>query len=179
MGNADSADVLVVGAGVVGLSVARALALHGLEVIAIERHKRVGEETSSRNSGVIHSGIYYPTGSAKARLCVRGRELLYAYCAEKGISYQRCGKIILAQEGEVAKLRDLSQRAAANGVGDLTSLDATEVRELEAADPLCCGAPVSQHWHHRRTRVHDRLAWRSGSRGWLVGVRYRVDRRQE
>ena len=180
MGNADSADVLVVGAGVVGLSVARALALHGLEVIAIERHKRVGEETSSRNSGVIHSGIYYPTGSAKARLCVRGRELLYAYCAEKGISYQRCGKIILAQEGEVAKLRDLSQRAAANGVGDLTSLDATEVRELEAqircAAGLLCPSTGIIDVHEFMTALHGDLEAAGGS---LVFDTELIDARNE
>src|SRR4030095_762470 len=131
MRHADSAEVLVVGAGVVGLSVARALALTGLEVIVIERHRRVGEETSSRNSGVIHSGIYYPTGSAKARLCVRGRDLLYAYCVEKGIAHQRCGKIIVAQEGEVSKLEQLAERAAANGVIDLAALDERAVRDLE------------------------------------------------
>ena len=180
MRNADSADVLVVGAGVVGLSVARALALHGLDVIAIERHKRVGEETSSRNSGVIHSGIYYPTGSAKARLCVRGRELLYAYCAEKGISYQRCGKIILAQEGEVAKLRDLSQRAAANGVGDLTSLDATEVRELEpqirCAAGLLCPSTGIIDVHEFMTALHGDLEAAGGS---LVFDTELIDARSE
>src|SRR5882672_712884 len=127
----DSTDVLVVGAGVVGLSVARALARRGLEVILVERHRRVGEETSSRNSGVIHSGIYYPTASAKARLCVRGRDLLYRYCEDKGIAHRRCGKIIVAQASETEKLRGLWQQARANGVTDLAWLDAAQVRELE------------------------------------------------
>jgi L-2-hydroxyglutarate oxidase LhgO len=167
MRNADSADVLVVGAGVVGLSVARALALRGLEVIAIERHKRVGEETSSRNSGVIHSGIYYPTGSAKARLCVRGRELLYAYCAEKGIAHRRCGKVIVAQGEEVDKLRELAQRAQANGVIDLTWLDPAQVRELEP-EVRCAAGLLSPSTgivdvHEFMTALHGDLERANGS----------------
>jgi L-2-hydroxyglutarate oxidase LhgO len=169
MRSTDSTDVLVVGGGVVGLSVARALALKGLEVILIERHRRVGEETSSRNSGVIHSGIYYPTGSAKARLCVRGRDLLYAYCAEKGIAHQRCGKVIVAQESEVEKLRDLAQRASANGVTDLTSLDQRQVRELEphvrCAAGLLCPSTGILDVHELMTALHGDL---ESARGLLV-----------
>ncbi len=97
----DSVDAVVVGAGVVGLAIGRALARSGRSVIVIEKNRHIGEETSSRNSGVIHSGIYYPTGSLKAQLCVRGRELLYAYCEEKGIAHLRCGKVIVAQEREL------------------------------------------------------------------------------
>jgi L-2-hydroxyglutarate oxidase LhgO len=167
MRNANSADVLVVGAGVVGLSVARALALRGLDVIVIERHRRVGEETSSRNSGVIHSGIYYPTGSAKARLCVRGRELLYAYCLEKGISYQQCGKIVVAQESEVSKLQELAQRAAANGVLDLKSLNATQVREIEpqirCTAGLLCPSTGIIDVHEFMTALHGDLESAGGS----------------
>jgi L-2-hydroxyglutarate oxidase LhgO len=167
MRNADSADVLVVGAGVVGLSVARALALTGLEVIVIERHRRVGEETSSRNSGVIHSGIYYPTGSAKARLCVRGRDLLYAYCVEKGIAHQRCGKIIVAQESEVSKLEQLAQRAAANGVTDLAALDERQVHDLEphirCAAGLLCPSTGIIDVHEFMTALHGDLESAGGS----------------
>lgn len=142
MSNADTAEVVVAGAGVVGLAVARALALAGREVIVVERNRRIGEETSSRNSGVIHSGIYYPTGSRKAVLCVRGRALLYAYCAEKGIAHRRCGKIVVGQSAETGQLQALWRRAAANGVTDLEWLDADQVRDLEpqvrAAAGLYC-----------------------------------------
>ncbi|HEX4972795.1 MAG TPA: NAD(P)/FAD-dependent oxidoreductase [Steroidobacteraceae bacterium] len=127
----DATDVVVVGAGVVGLAVARALAQRGLETLVLERHERPGQETTSRNSGVIHSGIYYPTGSLKARLCVRGRQRLYEFCEQRGIPHQRCGKLIVAPEAQVAALRSLHERAIANGVDDLTLLDAAQVRELE------------------------------------------------
>ena len=85
-------DCLVIGAGVVGLAIARALARQGREVMVLEAENAIGTQTSARNSEVIHAGIYYPTGSLKAQLCVRGRELLYAYCAERGIAHRRCGK---------------------------------------------------------------------------------------
>ena len=127
----DAAEVVVIGAGVVGLAIARSLAQHGLETLVIERHSRPGEETTSRNSGVIHSGIYYPTGSLKARLCVRGRDLLYDFCAGRGVQHQRCGKIIVAGESEVSGLRALHAQAIANGVTDLVELSAAEVRQLE------------------------------------------------
>lgn len=102
-----------------------------METLVLERHSRPGEETTSRNSGVIHSGIYYPTGSLKARLCVRGRDMLYRYCEERGIGHQRCGKIIVAGESQVSGLRALHERAIANGVTDLTMLDAEQVKQLE------------------------------------------------
>jgi L-2-hydroxyglutarate oxidase LhgO len=126
-----SVDVVVVGAGVVGLAVARALALARHEVLVLEQHSRIGQETSSRNSGVIHSGIYYPTGSLKARLCVRGREILYSYCDARSIAYRRCGKIIVATAEQVPALQALQQKAIANGVDDLCWLTAEEVRALE------------------------------------------------
>lgn len=127
----DSVEVLVVGAGVVGLAIARALAQQGLETLVLERNSRPGQETTSRNSGVIHSGLYYPTGSLKARLCVRGRDLLYAFCAARGIAHQRCGKIIVAAESQAAALGALHERGIANGVTDLVALNAVQVRELE------------------------------------------------
>ena len=92
----DQVDCVVIGAGVVGLAVARALALRGREVMVLEAADAIGTGTSSRNSEVIHAGIYYPQGSLKARLCVEGKALLYAYCAERGIGHCRCGKLIVA-----------------------------------------------------------------------------------
>ena len=127
----DTTDAIVVGAGVVGLAVARALSARGLETLVIERHPRAGSETSSRNSGVIHSGIYYPPGSLKARLCVRGRDLLYGYCQERGIAHQRCGKLIVAGEAQVDALRALHARGIQNGVSDLQLLTAAEANRLE------------------------------------------------
>ena len=110
-------DTVVVGAGVVGLACARALAKAGTEVLVLEAEDRAGEGISSRNSGVIHAGMYYPTGSLKARCCVRGLELLYAYCAERGIAHRRSGKLIVAtREQDLPGLRKIEAQAAANGV---------------------------------------------------------------
>ncbi|HKU15991.1 MAG TPA: NAD(P)/FAD-dependent oxidoreductase [Steroidobacteraceae bacterium] len=127
----EATQVVVVGAGIVGLAIARALARQGLETLVLEQHPRPGQETTSRNSGVIHSGIYYPTGSLKARSCVRGRTMLYEFCERRGVAYQRCGKLIVATEAQVAGLRVLEQRALANGVTDLVRLDAAQVAKLE------------------------------------------------
>jgi L-2-hydroxyglutarate oxidase LhgO len=124
-------DVMVIGAGVVGLAVARALAATGNEVIVVERNARIGEETSSRNSGVIHSGIYYRKDSLKARLCVAGNKQLYEYCRSRGIAHLRCGKLIVAQAAQIPALHDLQARAAVNGVNDLEWLGSDEVRALE------------------------------------------------
>lgn len=129
----DQADALIVGAGVVGLACARAIAQRRSSVVVAERHPRPGQETSSRNSGVIHSGIYYPTGSLKAKLCVAGRDRLYSYCRERDIAHRRCGKLIVAQAMEVEKLRALRQKAIANGVHDVELLTAADARTLEPA----------------------------------------------
>lgn len=127
-------DVAVIGAGVVGLSVARALSLAGREVVVLEAGTSIGQHASSRNSEVIHAGIYYPTGSLKARWCVRGRALLYAYCAARGIAHRRIGKLLVATcEQEVPALRELAARARANGVTDLQWLDAAACARLEPA----------------------------------------------
>lgn len=138
----DSTEVVVIGAGVVGLAIGRALAKRGFETLVLEQHSRPGQETTSRNSGVIHSGIYYPTGSLKARLCVRGRDLLYEYCDLRGIAHRRCGKLIVAGESQVAGLRALEERAIANGVTDLAWLDAAQVAKLEP-DVRCAAALLS------------------------------------
>jgi L-2-hydroxyglutarate oxidase LhgO len=136
-------DCVVAGAGVVGLAVARALALAGREVVVAEKAPAIGTETSSRNSEVVHSGIYYDRGSLKARLCVRGRELLYAYCAEKGIAHRRIGKFIFAATpGEVGRLRALAGRGRENGVADLRWMEPEEARTLEPALP-CLAALFS------------------------------------
>jgi L-2-hydroxyglutarate oxidase LhgO len=138
----DAIEAVVIGAGVVGLAIAREFASRGLQTLVLEQHPRPGQETSSRNSGVIHSGIYYPTGSLKARLCVRGRELLYEFCQARGIAHRRCGKIIVAGDAQVPALQALQARAIANGVLDLLTLDADQITRLEpqvrcAAGLLC------------------------------------------
>jgi L-2-hydroxyglutarate oxidase LhgO len=130
----ENVDCVVVGAGVVGLAVARALALQGREVMVLEAADAIGTGTSSRNSEVIHAGLYYATGSLKAQLCVQGRELLYAYCAERGVPHRRCGKLIVATApGQVPALQGIQARARANGVTDLQWLDAAAAQALEPA----------------------------------------------
>lgn len=129
----ETVEAIVVGAGVVGLAVARALALTGREVLILEALERFGTQTSSRNSEVIHAGLYYPTGSLKAELCVRGKELLYRYCTERGIAHRRIGKVLVAcDESELPALAGYAKRSAANGV-PLQPLAAAEVRRLEPA----------------------------------------------
>ena len=126
------ADVAVVGAGVVGLAVARALALGGREVFILERERSVGQHTSSRNSEVVHAGIYYPPGSLKARLCVRGRRMLYEYCEERGIPHARVGKLVVAStESELPGLERLLTNARACAVDDLQRLGPEDIRRLE------------------------------------------------
>lgn len=113
----DQVEAVVIGAGVVGLAVARALAREGREVLVLEAEGGIGQGVSSRNSEVIHAGLYYAPGSLKARLCVRGKELLYALCESHGVPHRRCGKLTVANsEDEVRALRGLQDRASANGV---------------------------------------------------------------
>ena len=128
----DQVDAVVIGAGVVGLAVARALALQGREVWVLEAASAIGTGTSSRNSEVIHAGIYYPQGSLKARLCVEGRALLYAYAAERGIPHRRCGKLLVAtRPAQVEQLRAIIAKAAANGAADLVMLTREQALALE------------------------------------------------
>ena len=125
-------DCVVVGAGVIGLACARALAQAGREVIVLEAASAFGTVTSARNSEVIHAGIYYPTGSLRASLCVRGKVTLYDYCASHGVNHRRCGKLIVAQnDAEAAQLEVIEQRALANGVRDLKQLSRDEALALE------------------------------------------------
>lgn len=125
-------DCLVIGAGVVGLACAVALAESGRSVIVVEAAERAGEGVSSRNSGVIHAGLYYPTGSLKARLCVRGKDLLYAFCAAHRVPHQRTGKWVVALHAEqMPDLHALVARAEANGLGRLQILDLAALRRAE------------------------------------------------
>jgi L-2-hydroxyglutarate oxidase LhgO len=124
----------VIGAGVVGLAVARALARAGQDVIVVEAESAIGTGVSSRSSEVIHAGIYYPTSLTKTRLCVEGKAMLYEFCLEYGVPHKRCGKLIVAaDEAEATKLAALEAQAKANGVDDLIWLTAPEARALEPA----------------------------------------------
>ncbi|HEV7914873.1 MAG TPA: NAD(P)/FAD-dependent oxidoreductase [Albitalea sp.] len=130
----DQVDAVVIGAGVVGLAVGRALARRGLETIVLEAANAIGTGTSSRNSEVIHAGLYYPTGSLKARLCVQGRERLYAYCEAHGVEHRRCGKLIVASgAAQHARLDRIEAQAIANGVTDVRRLSGAQARALEPA----------------------------------------------
>ena len=136
---ADRVECVVAGAGIIGLAIARALALQGREVMVLEQERVIGAHTSSRNSEVIHAGLYYPKNSLKARFCVEGKKRLYAYCAERGIAAKRIGKLVVAvDEREAASLAGLMAKAAANGVGDLELLSGQATRALEPE--LSCAA---------------------------------------
>ncbi len=125
-------DSIVIGAGVVGLAVARHLALSGREVLVLERHRLVGQEISTRNSEVIHAGIYYPAGSLKARLCVKGRNMLYQYCASRNVAHQRVGKLIVAADATQAiALEAIYRKGQENGVSDLQYLAQDELQQME------------------------------------------------
>lgn len=125
-------DVAVVGGGVAGLACARAIAQRGSTVVVLERERRFGPGTSTHNSGVIHAGLYYPPGTLKARLCVRGRDLLYEFCEKRHVPYRRSGKLVVAvDQHEVAELEALKVNAEANGVANLLLIDSNEVRARE------------------------------------------------
>ena len=130
----ETLDCAVIGAGVVGLAIARKLAKDGREVVILEAEDAFGTHTSARNSEVIHAGIYYASGSMKAKLCVPGRQALYQYCAEHGVHHQRIGKVIVAcDDSEIAGLKKYKAQAEANGVDDLRMLGAAELAEMEPA----------------------------------------------
>lgn len=146
----DKVDCVVIGAGVVGLAVGRALALKGREVLVLEAADAIGTQTSSRNSEVIHAGLYYPTGSLKAQLCVRGRDMLYAYCAERAVPFRRCGKLLVAtSDAQLPGLESIRARALANGVPELQWLTREEAQALEPA--LQCVAAL----HSPNTGIVD------------------------
>jgi len=136
----EQVDCVVIGAGVVGLAIARAAALAGREVIVLEAAEAIGTHTSSSNSEVIHAGLYYPKGSLKARFCVEGKELLYRFCAERGVPHERIGKVVVAaDESEVGAVKSYVAKAEANGVTDLRWLSSTELREMEPAVTCVAG----------------------------------------
>jgi len=131
---------MVVGAGVAGLAVGRALAMQGVETLVLEAEQAIGTGISSRNSEVIHAGLYYPAGSLKARLCVQGKQQLYAFCESHGVEHRRCGKLLVAtDDGQLADLDGLKAKAIANGVHDLVRLDAAAARAMEP-QLVCVGA---------------------------------------
>ncbi len=134
-------ETVVIGAGVVGLAIGHALSLRGQEVMVLEQHGLIGSETSSRNSEVIHAGIYYPTGSIRARTCVAGKERLYRFCADNGVAHKRIGKLLVATaESQLPKLEAIRKTAIANGVTDLVPLTGTEARAMEPE--LACVAAL-------------------------------------
>ncbi len=136
-------ETVVIGGGVVGLAIARALATAGQEVTLLEQNGGLGQETSSRNSGVIHAGIYYPPGSLRARLCVDGKQLLYPFLERNGVPHRRLGKLLLAtSEADLPKLASYAETAKVNGVHDLQPLTASEARELEP-EVSCIAALLS------------------------------------
>ena len=137
----DKVECVVIGAGVIGLAIARRLAQAGREVIVLEAAEGIGTVTSSRNSEVIHAGIYYPAGSLMARMCVSGKRALYEYCREHGIPHRNCGKLIVATTPrETEKLQSIRAHAEANGVLDLQTLSRDAARQLEPA--LNCDAAL-------------------------------------
>jgi len=129
---AERIDCAVIGAGVIGLAIARRLAMSGREVVILEAEDAFGTHTSARNSEVIHGGIYYPTGSLKARLCVSGKKALYQYCAEHNVNHQRIGKVIVAtDETQIEGLKKYRQQGEINGLDDLKWLARDELAALE------------------------------------------------
>jgi L-2-hydroxyglutarate oxidase LhgO len=149
----DDVQVVVIGAGVIGLAVARQVALSGREVLILEAAERFGSGASSRNSEVIHAGIYYPAGSLKARLCVSGRELLYEYCRVHAIGHRRCGKLIVAATpAQLTRLEEVRAAARANGV----ALERLTAREAQSLEPqLACAAAL----HSPLTGIVDAHAY--------------------
>ena len=147
-------DTIIIGAGVVGLAVSRAVALSGRSVIVIEAAEAIGTETSSRNSEVIHAGLYYPEGSLKARLCVAGRRLLYGFCDGHHIPYRRCGKLIVANDSsELSAISGVHRKGLANGVGDLVFISGELAQRMEPA--LSCIAAL----HSPSTGILDSHAF--------------------
>ena len=166
----DEVECIVVGAGVVGLAIARRLAQDGREVIVIEAEDAIGTQTSSRNSEVIHAGIYYKAGSLMAQFCVAGKRALYNYCRDHGVDQRNCGKLIVATTPhESEKLAAIRAHAAANGVDDLTALSRRGSAHAGAGAGLRRGFAIAVHRHHRQSRLHAGAARRC--RGRWRGVR--------
>src|SRR6476469_8947571 len=157
-------QVLVIGAGVVGLAVGRAAARDGHEVIVAEQTKGIGNGVSSRNSEVIHGGRYYPTGSLRAYHCPRGRRLMYESCASHGVPHRKCGKLIVATEdGEVGKMAAILKQGEINGVADFKMIDVAAARAMEPA--LHCVAAL----HSPETGIIDSHSFMRALQGDLEG----------
>ncbi len=160
-------ETIVVGAGVVGLAVASQLAAAGQEVMVLEQHELIGSETSSRNSEVIHAGIYYPTGSLRATLCVRGKHLMYQFCRENGVAHQAITKLLIATaDDQLPKLKALAETAARNGVTDLQPMSGADARALEP-ELFCVAALLSPSTgivdsHGFMTALEGHIASRGG-----------------
>jgi L-2-hydroxyglutarate oxidase LhgO len=172
----DDVDVVVVGAGVVGLAIARALAARGRETFVLESAARFGTGASSRNSEVIHAGLYYPPGSLKARLCVAGREQLYEFCRTRAIAHRRCGKLVVAvEEAEVARLSGIAATARTNGA-EVELLERAAAQSLEPE--LFCAAAL----HSPSTGIIDAHAYmlallaEAQAHGATLACRHRVTR---
>jgi L-2-hydroxyglutarate oxidase LhgO len=155
-------QVLVIGAGVIGLAVGRAAARKGHEVVVAEAEAAIGTGTSSRNSEVIHGGLYYPAGSVRARHCVQGRRMLYEFCATHGLPHRKCGKLIVAANAaEIAKIESLAAQGAANGVEGLELIGGNAARAMEP-ELVCAGA-----LHSPQTGIIDSHAYMLALRGEL------------
>src|SRR5215471_10606996 len=155
-------QILVIGAGVVGLAVARQAALAGHDVIVAEATAGIGNSVSSRNSEVIHGGMYYPTGSLRARHCTRGRRILYEFCASHGVPHRRCGKLIVAtNDAEAGKIASIQKQGETNGVEGLELIGGNAARDLEPA--LSCIAAV----HSPETGIIDSHAFMLALQGEL------------
>src|SRR6476659_159754 len=170
-------QVLVVGAGVVGLAIARAAALKGHEVIVAEATKGIGNGVSSRNSEVIHGGMYYPTGSLRAFHCPRGRRMMYEFCASHGVPHRKCGKLIVATEdAEVAKMEAILKQGIENGVEGFTRIDGAAARAMEPA--LNCVAAL----HSPETGIVDSHSFMRAlqgdleDRGGAIAFNTRIER---
>jgi L-2-hydroxyglutarate oxidase LhgO len=170
-------QILIVGAGVVGLAVARAAALAGHEVIVAEATRGIGNGVSSRNSEVVHGGMYYPTGSLRAHHCPRGRRMLYEFCASHGVPHRKCGKLIVATEdGEVAKMEAILKQGTINGVEDFVMIDGGAARALEPA--LNCVAAL----HSPQTGIVDSHSFMRAlqgdleDRGGVIAFSTRIER---
>jgi L-2-hydroxyglutarate oxidase LhgO len=160
----DHFDIVIIGAGIIGLAIARQLTLEpcfrSRSILVLDQERGFGQHTSSRNSEVIHAGIYYPTGSLKARLCVRGKALLYDYCQRHAINHRACGKLIVAQPGEESKLEALRRQAWANGVEDLELLERHQIAALEpdvraSAALLSPSTGIVDSHHLMQSLLHD------------------------
>lgn len=169
-------ESVVIGAGVVGLAVARALALRGREVAILEAEDHIGEHLSSRNSEVIHGGLYYPPGSLKARTCLRGNALLYEYCAARGIAHRRCGKLVVAQEDQLEALARLHDNALHSGA---TGLERISHQQLSREEPWLRAGEALHSAHSGIVDSHalmTSLARDAEDHGALLCLRHRVRR---